>query len=66
MTAIPKKIVLGERGEPVEVIIPWEAFCEMAEAFGWDLDEETKEILRQTRADIEAGRDAGFTPLSEL
>ena len=66
MRAVSKKIVLGELGEPVEVILSWENFCEIAEAFGWDLDEQTKENLRQTRADIEVGRDADYTPLSKL
>jgi hypothetical protein len=40
----------------VEVIVPWAAFCEIAEAFGWDLDEEAKTDLRDTRADLEAKR----------
>jgi hypothetical protein len=37
---IQKKIVVNERGEPKEAIIPWKQFCEIAEALGFDLDEE--------------------------
>jgi hypothetical protein len=29
---IQKKIVVNERGEPKEAIIPWKQFCEIAEA----------------------------------
>jgi hypothetical protein len=63
MTAIEKKIVIDEHGAPVEVIVPWAAFCEIAEAFGWDLDEDAKLDLRQTRADLAAGRIEDFIPL---
>ena len=63
MTAISKKIVVDDDGKPVEVIVPWGAFCEIAEAFGWDLDEEAKTDLRETRADLEAARNDAFIPL---
>ncbi|HUS34512.1 MAG TPA: hypothetical protein VM680_04090 [Verrucomicrobiae bacterium] len=63
MTAIPKKIVVDEKGRPVEVIVPWAAFCEIAEAFGWDLDDGAKADLREARADIEAKREDAFLPL---
>jgi hypothetical protein len=63
VTAIQKKIVVNEHGDPVEVIVPWAAFCEIAEAFGWDLDEEAKTDLRETGADLEAKRADAFIPL---
>lgn len=63
MTAIPKKIVVDEQGHPVEVIVPWAAFCENAEAYGWDLDEAAKAELREMKADIEANREDAFVPL---
>jgi hypothetical protein len=61
--AIQKKIVVDEHGDPVEVIVPWAAFCEIAEAFGWDLDEKAKADLREARADLEAKREDAFIPL---
>ena len=55
MTAIQKKIVVDEKGNPQEVIIPWTQFCELMEELGLDLDDEA------AKADTGA-----FKPLSEL
>ncbi len=66
MIAIQKKIVRDEQGQPKEVIIPWEQFCELSEALGLDLDEEAMANLREARHDWETGNRAAFTPLSEL
>jgi hypothetical protein len=63
MNAIPKKIVVDEKGAPVEVILPWPVFCEMAEMLGLDLDAEAEADLRETRRDLEAGRTDAFVPL---
>jgi hypothetical protein len=61
--AIQKKIVVDEHGDPVEVIVPWAAFCEIAEGFGWDLDETAAADLLETRADLESKREDAFIPL---
>jgi hypothetical protein len=66
MTAIPKKIVMSEQGEPVEVILPWATFCEIAETLGHDLDAEAEADLRETRRDLSAGHREAFTPLAAL
>ena len=66
MTAIPKKIVVGDHGEPVEVILPWATFCEIAETMGYDLDAEAEADLRQTGHDLAAGQRDAFIPLSAL
>lgn len=66
MTAIQKKIVVDEAGNPQEVIIPWTQFCELMEELGLDLDEEATADLRAARADWKSGDTAAFTPLSEL
>jgi hypothetical protein len=66
MSSVPKKIVLDENGAPVEVIISWANFCEIAEEFGWDLDEDAKEDLRQAKADFEKEIPDAFVPLSSL
>jgi hypothetical protein len=66
MSVVPKKIVVDEHGKPLEVIIPWSAFCEIAETMGWDLDAEAEADLRETRRDLEAGKSDAFIPLSSL
>lgn len=66
MTAIQKKIVVDEHGNPQEVIIPWAQFCELMEELGLDLDEEAAADLRAVRSDWESGNAAAFKPLSEL
>ncbi len=66
MSAIPKKIVVDEKGNPTEVIIPWALFCEWMEELGLDLDEEAVADLRTAREDWQKGDTAAFKPLSEL
>jgi hypothetical protein len=66
MTAIQKKIVIDEHGEPLEVIIPWAQFCELSEALGLDLDSAEQAHLREALADSLARRREAFTPLDEL
>jgi hypothetical protein len=36
MQSLGKKIVLDERGNPLEVIIPWQQFCEISQSLGLD------------------------------
>jgi hypothetical protein len=66
VNAIPRKIVVDENGAPVEVILPWATFCDMAEMLGLDLDDEAETDLRQTRRDVEAGGRDAFLPPSSL
>ena len=66
MIAIQKKIVFDEHGEPREVIIPWEQFCELSEALGLDLDKEAIADLREAKCDCESGDRTAFVPLPEL
>lgn len=66
MKTFAKKIVVDEQGQPLEVILPWTAFCEIAEALGWDLDADTEVDLRETRRDLETGQNQNFVPLSSL
>jgi hypothetical protein len=63
---IQKKIVRNERGEPKAAIIPWKQFCEIAEALGFDLDEEARADLRAARRDLRQGKSEAFVPLSRL
>jgi len=66
MTAVQKKIVIDDSGSPTEVIIPWKQYCEIAEAFGWDLEPEEVEDLLAVKRDIAAGNTKAFIPLSKL
>ncbi len=66
MTAIQKKIVIDEHGEPQEVIIPWRQFCEISEALGLDLDATEQAELREAIDDSRARRREAFTALDEL
>jgi hypothetical protein len=66
MTAIRKKIVIDDRGNPREVIISWAQFCELSEALGLDLDEKAKTDLRATRRDLKRRKAGAFKPLSAL
>jgi hypothetical protein len=63
---IQKKIVVDERGEKTAVIIPWKQFCEIAEAMGFDLDDEAREDLQATRRDWRWGKSRSFVPLSNI
>jgi PHD/YefM family antitoxin component YafN of YafNO toxin-antitoxin module len=66
MTAIKKKIVVDEKGNPQEVIIPWTQFCELMEELGLDLDDKATADLRAAREDWKKGKATAFKPLSEL
>jgi hypothetical protein len=66
VTALQKKIVVDEHGQPLEVIIPWAQFCELSEALGLDLDEEAIADLREAKRAWASGDRAAFVPLSEL
>jgi hypothetical protein len=63
---IQKKIVVNERGEPQAAIIPWKQFCEMAEALGFDLDDEARTDLRAARRDWRQGKSDVFVPLAKI
>ena len=58
--------MVDEAGKPVEVIVPWQDFCDIAEALGWDLDERAEADLRETLRDSKAGKREAFVPLSSL
>jgi len=66
VTKIQRKIVVDERGEPKEAIIPWKQFCEIAEVLGFDLDEKARADLRIARHDLRHGKSKAFFPLSKV
>ena len=64
--AIAKKVVINEQGTPIEVILSWKTFRQIAETLGWDLDEAAKADLRATRRDLAKRNRKAFVPLSSL
>ncbi|HUD45697.1 MAG TPA: hypothetical protein VMR33_02650 [Candidatus Baltobacteraceae bacterium] len=66
MIRIQKKIVVDEHGAPMEAIIPWKQFCEIAEALGFDLDEDAVADLRIARREWRQRKTDAFIPLSKL
>ncbi len=63
---ITKKLVLDEKGNPSEVLIPYEQFVELAETYGLDLDEREQEELREALADSKARNRDAFIPADEV
>jgi hypothetical protein len=66
MRRIPRKLVVDEHGNPVEVIIPWEEFQDLEEALGLDLDDTAIDDLRQARRDREAHNADAFLDLDAI
>jgi hypothetical protein len=66
MTAVPKKIVVDEKGSPLEVIISWADYQDLAERLGWDLPESEAAELQEAIADWRAGNQDAFVPISEV
>lgn len=65
MTAIHKKIVTDDKGEPVEVIISWRDFLEIEEALGLDLEPEVVAHLKEARAKRESGDVSDYVSLRD-
>ena len=66
MTAVPKKIVVNESGAPLEVIIAWADYQDLAERLGWDLSADEESELKEAVHDWRSGNREAFAPLSEL
>jgi len=66
MTAVPKKIVVDEHGAPLEVIISWADYQDIAERLGWDLSGEEIADLQEAKSDWNAQKSEAFVPLSKV
>ena len=66
IAAIVKKVVINEQGTPIEVILSWKTFRQIAEALGLDLDGEAKADLRETQRDLAKRNRKAFVALSSL
>ncbi len=66
MIAIHKKIVVDDKGNPKEVIIPWNEYKEMEELLGLDLDEEAISDLKQAQKDRVAGKEETYLDIDSI
>lgn len=66
MSTIAKKIVVDERGHPLEVIIAWDVYQDLAERMGWDLSEPEVADLKEAMADWKSGNRDAFVSLADL
>lgn len=66
MGTIAKKIVVDERGNPLEVIIAWSDYQDLAERMGWDLSEDEVSCVREAMSDWQNGNADAFVPLAEM
>ncbi len=63
---ITRKIVLNEQGQPSEVIIPYDQYIDIIEAFGMDLSAQSQEDLRVAMDDSIRGRREAFVTADEV
>ncbi len=63
---ITRKLVLDEKGNPAEVIIPYDQFVEIVETYGLDLGADEQLHLREAREDSAEGRRDAFVPADQV
>jgi len=65
-TALKKKVVVDESGNPVEVIIPYEQYIEFVETYGLDLSDEERDAILAAKADFVGGNVEEFVSAEEV
>jgi hypothetical protein len=66
MITLHKKLIVDERGNPTDVVIPWPEFVELAELLGLDLDANAVADLEAAHADRQAGNQDAFVDLDTI
>ena len=66
MKTLHKKLVINEKGKPMEVIIPWKEFKEIVELLGLDFDDNVIEDLKQAKKDRESGNKESYLDLDSI
>ncbi len=64
--ALDRKIVVNEKGEPTDVIIPYAQYIDFVETYGLDLTKEDEDGIREAEADLAAGNTDDFVSLAEV
>lgn len=60
MLTLHKKLIVDERGNPTDVVIPWPEFVEISELLGLDLDAEAVADLEAAQADRKSGNPEAY------
>jgi|LakMenE01Jun11ns_1017448.scaffolds.fasta_scaffold8291677_1 hypothetical protein len=66
MNEIAKRIVTDEQGKPLEVVIAWDVYQDLAERMGWDLEDEEGEDVHEALNAWRSGDRSAFVPLEDL
>ncbi len=66
MNEIAKRIVTDEKGKPLEVVIAWDVYQDLAERMGWDLDDHDAADVREAMGDWRNGNRSAFVSLEDL
>jgi hypothetical protein len=66
MNEIAKRIVTDAEGKPLEVVIAWNDYQDLAERMGWDLDDQEAADVHAAMSDWRKGDDSAFVSLESL
>jgi len=66
MIDIHKKIIIDEKGNPSDIIIPWNEFQEIAVLLELELDVETVRYLRKARNGRENSKMNAYIDLDDI
>lgn len=66
MNEIAKRIVTDAQGKPLEVVIAWDVYQDLAERMGWDLDDQEAADVQEAMSDWQQGDRNAFVALESL
>ena len=66
MNEIAKRIVTDAQGKPLEVVIAWDVYQDLAERMGWDLDDQEATDVQEAMSDWQQGDRTAFVALESL
>lgn len=66
MNEIAKRIVTDAQGKPLEVVIAWDVYQDLAERMGWDLDDQEATDVQEAMSDWQQGDRSAFVALESL
>ncbi len=66
MLTVHKKIVTDDKGNPLEVIIPWKEYKKIEELLGVDFTEEVIEDLKQAKIDRDNSNKDAYVDLESI
>ena len=66
MLTVHKKIVTDDKGNPLEVIIPWKEYKKIEELLGADFTKEVIEDLKQAKIDRENSNKDAYVDLESI